>query len=100
MHYSKGASQAEPPSKGFGMKPLPLLIVLSLCASCVDFPELEGSEPESLKTTRYPKLIPLQENLGPPIDPVSEAAEVEEDLSARREALQKKADKLQSEEIN
>ncbi len=82
------------------MKPLPLLIMMLCCAACADFSELDDSEPASLKSARYPKLIPLQENLGPPIDPVNEASEVEEDLTARRDELQKKADRLQSEQIN
>ncbi|WP_171122734.1 MULTISPECIES: hypothetical protein [unclassified Ruegeria] len=82
------------------MKPLPLLILTLCCAACADFPELEGSEPASLKSARYPKLIPLQENLGPTIDPISEASEVEEELETRRKELQKKADQLQSEQIN
>ncbi|WP_420584397.1 hypothetical protein [Ruegeria sp.] len=82
------------------MKPLPLLILILTCAGCADFPELDGSEPPDLSSARYPKLIPLQETLGAPVDPVSEAEEVEEDLNARREDLEKKADALQSAEIN
>jgi hypothetical protein len=82
------------------MKPLPLLILLLACAGCADFPELEGREQPNVKSARYPKLIPIQENLGPPVDPANEAAEVEEDLAARREALEKKAEELQAAEIN
>ncbi|SLN31433.1 hypothetical protein [Ruegeria meonggei] len=82
------------------MKPLPLLILFLACAGCTNFPELEGREQPDVKSARYPKLIPLQENLGPPIDPVNEAAEVEEDLLARREALQKKSEELQNVEID
>ncbi len=82
------------------MKPLPLLILLLACAGCADFPELEGREQPDVRSARYPTLIPIQENLGPPVDPVNEAAEVEEDLVARREALEKKAQDLQAAEIN
>ncbi|MCA0928554.1 hypothetical protein [Ruegeria profundi] len=86
--------------KGFRMKRLPLLILVLICAGCADFPELEGSEPPELRSARYPKLIPLQEALGPPVEPANEAAEVEEDLKARREALEKKSQDLQNTEIN
>ncbi|WP_170397572.1 hypothetical protein [Ruegeria arenilitoris] len=82
------------------MKPLPLLILLLACAGCADFPELEGREQPDVGSTAYPTLIPIQENLGPPVDPLNEAAEVEEDLIARREALEKKAEELQAAEIN
>ncbi|WP_170569262.1 hypothetical protein [Ruegeria atlantica] len=82
------------------MKSLPLLILILACAGCADFPELEGRELPELKSARYPTLIPLQENLGPPVDPVNEAAEVEEELLARREALEKKSKELQNAEIN
>ncbi|WP_170784302.1 hypothetical protein [Ruegeria lacuscaerulensis] len=82
------------------MKPLPFLIAVLACAACANFPELEGEEPTNVKKARYPKLIALQQNLGPPVDPVSEAAEVEEELNARREVLENKADQLQNAEIN
>jgi len=82
------------------MKPLPLLILIFACAGCADFPELEGRELDNVKSARYPKLIPLQENLGPPADPANEAIEVEEDLIARRKELQKKARKLQRAKID
>lgn len=82
------------------MKPLPLLILFLACTACANFPELEGSEPPSLKSARYPKLIPLDGDLDTPINPVFETATLEQDLLTRREALQKKADQLQQEEIN
>ncbi|WP_171099969.1 MULTISPECIES: hypothetical protein [unclassified Ruegeria] len=82
------------------MKPLPLILGLLICAACADIPELEGSEGPALRKAPYPKLIPLSEALGPPADPVSEAAEVEEDLNARAEALTERADALQNAEIN
>ncbi|WP_170381598.1 hypothetical protein [Ruegeria atlantica] len=82
------------------MKSLPLLILILACAGCADFPELEGRELPELKSARYPTLIPLQENLGPPADPLNEAAEVEEELLARREELEKRSQELQNAEIN
>ncbi|WP_037307702.1 hypothetical protein [Ruegeria halocynthiae] len=82
------------------MKPLPLLILILACAGCTNFPELEGREPPNINSARFPKLIPLQENLGPPANPTAEAIEVEEDLTARSEQLQKKAAELQKAEIN
>ncbi|WP_120635806.1 hypothetical protein [Ruegeria sp. EL01] len=82
------------------MKPLPLLTLLLICAGCADIPELDGSEPKSVKSADYPHLIPLHDILGAPADPVSEAAEVEQDLTARSEALAKKAQALQNAQIN
>ncbi len=82
------------------MKPLPLIFLLLAAAGCADIPELDGSESAALQKAPYPKLIPLQPALGAPVDPVNEAAEVEEDLTARGEALAKKAEALQKAEIN
>ncbi|NOD74972.1 MULTISPECIES: hypothetical protein [unclassified Ruegeria] len=82
------------------MKLLPLLPLVFLCAGCADFPELEGSEPASVKKAPYPRLVPLQETLGAPIDPVSEAVAVEEDLTQRSEALAQKAEALQNAQTN
>lgn len=85
---------------GFAMKPLPLLLLMFACAACADIPELDGSESPSVRKAKYPRLIPLSEALGPPVDPVNEAAEVEEDLTARGEALAERAQALQDAEIN
>ncbi|NOD36068.1 MULTISPECIES: hypothetical protein [unclassified Ruegeria] len=82
------------------MKLLPILSFILLCAGCADFPELEGSEPASVKKAPYPRLVPLQETLGPAIDPVSQAATVEEDLTQRSEALAQKAQALQNAQTN
>lgn len=71
------------------MKLLPVLPLILVFAGCSDFTELEGSEPASVKSAPYPRLVPVQETLGPSIDPVSQAAEVEEDLTQRSEALAK-----------
>ena len=82
------------------MKPLPLLFLMLVFAACADIPELEGSESPTVRKSTFPRLIPLSEALGPPVDPVSEAAEVEEDLNARAEALANKAQALQNAEID
>ncbi|MEM6658758.1 MAG: hypothetical protein AAF496_11525 [Pseudomonadota bacterium] len=82
------------------MKPLRVLCVLIACCGCADIPELEDSEPASVRSAPYPDLVPLQDRLGPPIDPISQALVVEEDLNARSEALAKKAQALQNAETN
>lgn len=82
------------------MKPLPLIAALIACAACADIPELEGSEGPALRKAAYPKLVPISDTLGPPGDPISEADEVEEELTARSEALAEKAKALQEVEID
>ena len=82
------------------MKPLPLILHLLTAAGCADIPELDGSESAALRKAPYPILIPLEATLDPPTDPVSEAAEVEEDLSTRSKALAKRAEALQNAKIN
>lgn len=81
-------------------KALPLLILTLALMGCADIPELDGSESRSVQKAAYPPLIPLQDSLGTPIDPASEATEVEEDLNARAEALRKKAEALQNAPTN
>ena len=82
------------------MKPLPLILFLLTAAGCTEIPELEGSESAALRKAPYPKLIPLEATLDPPTDSVSEAAEVEEYLTTRSNALAKRAEALQNAEIN
>jgi len=82
------------------VKPLSLLILFLACTGCADIPELEGSEPASVRSAPYPRLIPLQGAIATPVDPMSEAAEVEEELAARSEALARRADALQNAETN
>ena len=81
------------------MKALPLILLLFTAAGCAEIPELEGSESSALRKAPYPKLIPLEATLDPPADPVSEAAEVEEYLSTRSDALVKRAEALLNAEI-
>ena len=82
------------------MKPLPQILLLLTVAGCADIPELEGSESAALRKASYPNLIPLEATLDPPADPISEAAEVEEDLSTRSKALAKRAEVLQNVKLN
>lgn len=82
------------------MKVLTPLVVMLVCAGCADIPELEGSEAQAVRNAPYPKLIPLQQALGAPADPEAEAAAVEEELTARSEALAKKAQDLQNASAN
>ncbi|MDA7967243.1 hypothetical protein [Ruegeria sp.] len=82
------------------MKPLILIPLMLICAACADFPELDGREAPDLRKAPYPRLIPLQDTLGPPVDPVNEAVEVEDDLLARSEALARKAQALQNAPTN
>ncbi len=77
------------------MKPLSLILVLLSCAACTEIPELEGSSAASVRKAPYPRLLPVSDTLGPPTDVISEAAEVEEELNARSEALAEKAQALQ-----
>ncbi len=86
--------------KRFAMKPLAVSVLILICAGCADVPELDGSEPPSVKAAPYPRLIPLQDTLGPPLDPVNEATEVEDELTARSEALAAKARALQTAQTN
>lgn len=95
MHHNP-----HPTLKERTLKPLPILTLLVFCVACVDFPELEDSETRAVKSAPFPSLVPLQDRLGPPIDPASEASQVEEDLNARSEALAKKAEALQNAQTN
>jgi len=78
------------------LKPLTVLSLLVLCAGCAEFPELEGRESASVQRAPYPPLIPLDSALGAPVDPVSEAEEIEQDLARRADALSRRAKALQN----
>lgn len=78
------------------MKALSVFLLLILCAGCADIPELEGSEAPAVKSAPYPSLIPLTEVNVPPVDPLNEAAVVEEELAQRAEQLSQKAKALQN----
>jgi hypothetical protein len=82
------------------MKPSVLIPLLLVCAACANVPELEGREGPSVRNARYPRLIPLDETLGAPVNPANEAEDVESDLIARSEELARKAAALQSAKIN
>ncbi|MGI9370490.1 MAG: hypothetical protein ACR2O2_16795 [Ruegeria sp.] len=78
------------------MKPLLPLVLLFFYACCTEIPQLEGDDAAAITNARYPKLIPLEEALGPPVNPEDEAAIVEEELDARSKSLDQKAKALQS----
>ncbi len=87
-----------PHCSGREMKAVSVILPLLLLAACADIPELEGSEAASVKAAPYPKLIPLTQVNVPPVDPVNEAAAVEEELEQRAERLSQKAQALQNAE--
>ncbi|MCL6284770.1 hypothetical protein M3P21_14630 [Ruegeria sp. 2012CJ41-6] len=64
--------------------------------ACTNVPELEDELSPQLRDSRYPKLIPLEDALGPPVDPQTEAREIEDELEARAAALQNRARQLQA----
>lgn len=82
------------------MKPLPVLFLVALSAGCTDFPELRGREAATVVDAPYPKLIPLDEALGPPVDVASEAADLRKDLTERKKSLRKRANRLQNTPID
>ncbi|MFA3915940.1 hypothetical protein [Ruegeria hyattellae] len=75
-----------------------LLVGATLLAAtaCTNVPELEDELSPQLRDARFPKLIELDKALGPPVDPESEAKEIEQELDARAAALQKRARQLQA----
>ncbi|NVL00596.1 hypothetical protein KQ247_17565 [Ruegeria pomeroyi] len=71
----------------------PLLLLMA--AACTQVPELNERIGPDLRTAAFPKLVPLDEALGPPVDPEGEARAVQEALEARRAALAGRARRLQ-----
>ncbi len=63
--------------------------------ACVQVPELNERVPPELRDAPYPTLRPLDDTLGPAVDPVSEAEELDERLSGRVQSLQARARGLQ-----
>ncbi len=78
------------------MKPLLPLVLLLSVAGCTEIPQLEGDDTAAITNASYPKLIPLEETLGQPVNPEGEAAVVEEELNERAKSLDQKAKALQS----
>ncbi|MFC3616035.1 hypothetical protein ACFORG_19975 [Lutimaribacter marinistellae] len=59
-------------------------------------PELDERVSPTLRNAPYPQLQPLDETLGPAVDPLSEAEELESRLSPRVQSLQSRARGLQT----
>ncbi|SHF22691.1 hypothetical protein SAMN05444279_12231 [Ruegeria intermedia] len=82
------------------MKPLPVLFLVALAAGCTNIPELQGREAAAVTDAPYPRLIPLDEALGPPVDVVSEAADLSKNLTERKKSLRQRANRLQNTPID
>ena len=76
-----------------GLFPAVFLIGL---AGCTQVPELGERVPDGFKQAPYPRLIPLEQALGPPPNPARDAETLEETLNNRRNALTRKARALQA----
>ena len=72
---------------------VPLAAALWL-AGCIEVPELDATVPDSLRDADYPALLPLDPSLFAGDTPEQEAAAIKQDLAARRERLQRRADAL------
>ncbi|MCV2891044.1 hypothetical protein [Ruegeria aquimaris] len=70
------------------------LISLVLITACTQVPELDEHIGPELQGKPFPKLVSLDQTLGPPADPEDEAQKLAESLDGRRAALQAKAQRL------
>lgn len=71
------------------------LCLLVTASACTQVPELNERVSPRLKNADYPALVPLEPTLGPPVAPEEEAEKVTEQLAARRDNLQRRAQLLQ-----
>lgn len=69
---------------------------LALPGACTRIPALDQSVPEALRHAGYPALIPLDGVVAAADPPAAQAAEIERDLAARRDRLQRRARQLQA----
>lgn len=69
--------------------------LLPIMAACTQVPELNDKVSPQLKNAKYPKLVPIDQTLGPPVAPEEEAKKVTEQLEARRDSLKRRASALQ-----
>ena len=69
--------------------------LLPIMAACTQVPELNDKVSPQLKNANYPKLVPIDQALGPPVAPEEEAKKVTEQLEARRDSLKRRASALQ-----
>lgn len=65
-----------------------------LLPGCADIPELDATIPDHLEAADYPALIQLDSSLTTPATPADDAEELQEQLAARRDALQNRARRL------
>lgn len=80
------------PQPGLRLAALAMLVVFA--AACSRTPDLGTRAAPDLDNADYPALIPLDNVLGPPVDPQSEAEKLAEDLNRRRDALKARAGRL------
>ena len=102
------------------MRPRPRLLLLALptLAACTEFPALDAAVPPEVAKAPYPRLLPIEEVLGPERTPRATPEEIErlsreaaalrararaatgaeaDALSSRAEALRLRADALRAE---
>ncbi len=63
------------------------LAVLVVLAGCVDVPELDRAVPAWVNDAPYPDLVPIGPEITDRIPPEQRAAEIADNLSARRDRL-------------
>lgn len=72
-----------------------LIFAVGVMTGCTQVPELGDRVTPEIKDAAYPLLVPLDESLTTPPNPMVEAAEVEETLIARVQRLKNRAKQLQ-----
>ncbi|SDD75260.1 hypothetical protein [Ruegeria marina] len=70
------------------------LVLLVLTAACTQVPELNEQIRPDLQSKSFPRLIPLDETLGPAVIAEDEARKLEQSLASRRAALEARARRL------
>jgi hypothetical protein len=69
-------------------------LLVMLVAACSQVPELDNVITPHLERADYPDLVPLQRALAVQTPPGKAADELEDEMNARRERLQSKAQQL------
>ena len=75
------------------------LALAFILAACTQVPELGAVVPPDLRAADYPQLIPLGPELTTPADPATEGDKQLKVLTARAEALQRRARALARTEV-
>jgi len=78
------------------------LFVPALCAAlaqlsvvgCTNIPELDATVPDHLEDADYPSLAPIETLLVPMRDPLEQTGDLQSELQARRDSLQRRAKRL------